>query len=275
MSPERRPRTVRRALWPALMTGIAVLVWMAGCAVRRPQTLPAPLPSADAEAVLAQVQGINQGLKTLKGVGRLEIQTPEYRRAARAAWAGSLEGAAKFRLDIMGAGLPAVSLAGDGRRVYLRQSGDVQTRLASNPRLDDLVGLPVTVVDLLHAMAGRLPELAYQRVSVHPDPAAGGVQVVFYDRLGTPRVQAALDGTGKRLQRSAFYRPDGGLHYRIDYGGYRSADSYWLPHRIEVGDGQRICRIAVERWWPDTALNESVFVLEAMPRYPQIPDAGP
>jgi outer membrane biogenesis lipoprotein LolB len=258
------------------MMAVAGLAWMAGCAVRRPPTLPAPFTSPEAEAVLAQVQGINQGLKTLKGVGRLEIQTPEYRRAARAAWAGSLEGAAKFRLDIMGAGLPAASLAGDGRRVYLRQfGGGVQTRLASNPRLDDLLGLPVTVVDLLHAMAGRLPELPYQRVSVHPDPAADGVQVVFFDRLGAPRVQAALDGTGERLQRMAFYRPDGGLDYRIDYEAYRPAGSYWLPHQIEVGDGQSVCRISVERWWPDTALNESVFVLESVPQQPPIPADRP
>lgn len=268
MSPERRLR-------PALFAVIAVLAWMTGCAVRRPQSLPAPFPAPEAEAVLAQVQGINRGLKTFKGVGRLEIQTPEYRRAARAAWAGSLEGAAKFRLDIMGAGLPAASLAGDGRRVYLRQSGGVQTRLASNPRLDDLLGLPVTVADLLHAMAGRLPEVSYQRASVHPDPTADGVQVVYYDRLGAPRLQAALHGTGERLRRLAFYRPDGALHYRVDYAAYRPADSYWLPHQIELGDGRSVCRIAVERWWPDAALHQSLFALEPAAPSPTISDDRP
>lgn len=275
MSPERRPRTLRRPSLPVLMMGIAALVWMAGCAVRPPATLPPPLPSPDARAVLEKVQGINQGLKTLKGVGRLEIQSPDHRRAARAAWAGSLE-AAKFRLDIIGAGLPVASLAGDGRRVYLRRpDGGVQIRLAANPRLDDLLGLPVTVADLLHAMAGRLPEVSYRRFSVHPVPGADGVQVVFYDRLGAPRLQAALQGPEERLQRLVFYRSDGGLHYRVDYGAYRSAGGYRLPHRIAVGDGQRTCRIEVERWWPDVALGESVFVLTPASQQPPGTDGRP
>lgn len=259
---EGRPRAVPRPRWPALMMAIAVVVGMAGCAVRRPPTLPPPLPAPDAEAVLAQARGINRGLQTFKGVGRLEIETPGFRRTARAAWVGRLA-PARFRLDFIGAGLPVASIAGDGRRVYLRQpDGGVQTRLAPNPRLDDLLGLPVTAADLLHAMAGRLPDLPYQRASVHPDQEADGVLVVFYDRLGAARVRATLDATGGRLQRLAFYRSDGVLQYRIDYGRYRPAGAYRLPHQVEVQDAQSLCRILVERWWPDAALNESIFVLE-------------
>ncbi|MDD2604971.1 MAG: lipoprotein insertase outer membrane protein LolB [Desulfobacterales bacterium] len=257
-----RSRPGSRSLWPAMITGIAVLVWMTGCAVRRPATLPPPIPSESAETVLARARGINQGLEAFKGVGRLEIETPEFRRAGRAAWAGRLAGP-KFRLDLMGAGLPAASLSGDGQRLYWRQSadGDVQSQAATNPRLDDLLGLPLTVSDLLHAMAGRLPEMPYQRTSVHPGASADRWHLVFYDHFGTPRIQAALEDEGRQIRRLALYRTDGSLGYRVDYQDEQVAGAYRLPHRIEVGDGQSTCRIQVDRWWPDAALNDGVFVL--------------
>jgi outer membrane biogenesis lipoprotein LolB len=262
-------RTERRFPRTALLMGITVLVWLTGCAVRRPPTLPASLPPADTEAVLARAQGINDGLDTFKGVGRLEIVTPEFRRAGRAAWAGRLTGP-KFRLDFIGAGLPAATVAGDGRRLYLRQTAraDVQTRPSANPRLDDLLGLPVTVADLLYAMAGRLPELPYPRITAHPDPAADGVRLVFYDRFGAPRVQASLDGSGDRLRRLVFYRADGELLFRIAYKLYRPADAYRLPYRIEVSDEERVCRIQVARWWPDADVDERAFVLAPASRQP-------
>jgi outer membrane biogenesis lipoprotein LolB len=248
------------------MAAVAVLALATGCAMRRPPNLPAPLAPPDTAAVLAQARAINRELRSFKGIGRLEIETPRQRQSGRAAWAGSLA-ASKFRLDFIGAGLPLASVAGDGQRIYLRHAagGGVQSRPASNPRLDDLLGLPVTAADLLQAMAGRLPEQTDERVSVHPGASPDRWHLVFYDRFGTARVQAVIEAPG-RLCRLAFFRPDGGLHYRIEYGAYRPTGAYWLPGRLEVRDAQGVCRIEVERWWADPDLPESLFILEAASR---------
>jgi outer membrane biogenesis lipoprotein LolB len=257
-------RRRRRAPWSVLMAAVAILALATGCAIRRPPNLPAPLASPDTAVVLARARAINRGLRTFKGIGRLEIETPQQRQSGRAAWAGSLP-TSKFRLDFIGAGLPLASVAGDGQRVYLRHAGGVQSRPGSNPRLDDLLGLPVTAADLLQAMAGRLPDRADGRVSVHPGVSPDRWHLVFYDRFGTARTQAEIEAPG-RLCRLAFFRPDGGLHYRIEYGSYRPEGAYWLPARLEVRDAQGVCRIEVERWWADPDLPESLFILEAASR---------
>jgi outer membrane biogenesis lipoprotein LolB len=246
----------------------AVLVLMTGCApAGKLIRLPPPLAPEDAAAAIDRALGINQGLRTFKGIGRLEIQAPQRRQTSRVAWAANLP-QRQLRLDLIGAGLPMASLSSDGQRIYLRRHADgrLQTRSASDPSLDSLLGLPVTVGDVLCAMAGRLPDLAADRVSVHADEAAGGLMLVFHRPFGAPRAQVCIDAAGESLRRVTFYRFDGSLRYRIDYHDHRMVGSHRLPYRVEIRDAHTVCRIQVERWWTDVLLDDSVFVLKAAER---------
>lgn len=217
--------------------------------------------------MLARVEQINAKLKTFKGVGRLDIETPERHQTARIVWAGDLIDR-RVRLDVIGAGLPAASMAADGRHVYLRDSADgsVRSRASANADLNGLLSLPVTVDDVLCALAGRLPDLAGDRTDVHPGAGKDELVLLFSRHFGAPLAQAGVDSSGERLHHVAFFHRNGDLDYRIDYLDHRIVGGYRLPHRIEIRDARSVLRIRVDRWWTDVVLDAAMFVLTAPDR---------
>jgi len=267
-----RPRAVRsagsaaagprsREAGRALLVLIPLLLFLAACAPARRAPLPPPLPKGEAEALAARLADHNRTLVDFKGLGTVTLGGAGG-RAARVAWAGSRPG--RLRIDVLGGGLPAASVAGDGERFFLRQnrSGRVLSRPAVDPGLAPLLGLPVTVGDVLEALVGRVPEVPHDAVSAHADAAAGGVVLVLRQRWMGERARVRLADDGRSAQEVAVFGVDGGLRYRIAYRGSVAAGAFQVPRRIVIADDARTCTLEVERFWADAPVDPGAFVLE-------------
>ena len=171
----------------------------------------------------------------------------------------------RLRLDVMGGLLPASSLSCDGQRIYLRQNdtGRIQSRSATNPSLDGVVGLPVSLQDVLQVMAGRLPDLPDEGISLHESGLEGETELVFHRRWGGPRARVRVGPDGHELHQVEMFAPDGALRWRVLYRDYQNQGGYRLPRTLEISNDVQVCTVRVEKRWTDVTLPDGLFVLAA------------
>ena len=256
-APTGRPACRRPSVWPAIMA----LTLIFACAPTMRQPLPPALAPGAGTELLARLEAINHDLHAFKGIGRLDLDTANGRQTARMAWAGVLPD--RLRLDIMGAGLPAVSLSSDGRRTYLREngSGRIRSQATRDASLEPILGLPVKVADVLQAMAGRLPDTPHDAISAHQGQAANEALLVFQRKWRGPSARVILAVDGSQLRRVEFLASDGTLRYRIVYRDHRYVGPYRLPRTVEISDDAVTCTVRMDRVWTDVALSDETFVL--------------
>ena len=252
------PKARRRpSVW--LVSMALILIFACAPTVRQP--LPAALAPGTGTELLARLEAINHDLRTFKGLGRLDLDTATGRQAARMAWAGVLPD--RLRLDIMGGGLPAASLASDGRRTYLREnaSGRIRSLAADDASLEPILGLPVKVADVLQAMAGRLPQVPHDAVSAHQAEAANDALLVFQRQWRGQSARVILAADGSQLRQVEFLDSGGTLRYRIVYRGQRTVGPYRLPRSVEISGDAVTCTVRMDRVWTDVVLSDETFVL--------------
>ncbi len=247
---------------PWLRTGIAflALAWFCGCAAAPLQTrAPALAPQASA-AWRARLDAINLNLGTLKLIGRLDLAGAQGQYTARVAWA--MAPPDRLRIDLLAGLLPSASLASDGRHFYLREnnSGQVRSRTASNPSLEPILGLDVTVGDLLQIMAGRPPHLPNGKVRASI-LGTGEQTMLFFEKPWGGGVRVVVSSDGRELSRVEMVAPDGSLSWRVAYSDYRSVPPYRLPAGIEIADESESCTLRVDRIWVDAPLDAGIFIL--------------
>ena len=239
-------------------------MWICGCAGLPSSERTGPLLDSQASAAWRErLDSINKDLRTQKSVGRLEIDGSRGRFTARAAWATRLPD--RLRLDVMGGLLPAASLSCDGQRIYLRQNdtGRIQSRSATNPSLEGLLGLPVSLQDVLQVMAGRMPDLPDEGISLQERGPESETELVFHRRWGAPRARVRVGPDGRELRQVEMLASDGALRWRIVYRDYQNQGGYRLPRTMEISNDVQVCTVRVEKRWTDLTLPDGLFVLGA------------
>ena len=239
---------------------LLALIWLWGCA-GAPVGSPAPILDPQAGAAWrARLDAINQNLGTLKLTGRLDLAGARGRYTARVAWA--MAPPDRLRIDLLGGLLPSASLASDGQRLYLRENdtGRVRSRTASDPSLEPILGLDLTVGDALQIMAGRPPHLPYGKIRAQV-LGKGAQTLLFFEKSWGGGARVVVSSDGRELHRVEMVAPDGSLRWRVAYSGYRSVPPYRLPAAIEIADESDVCKLWVDRMWTDAPLDDGIFVL--------------
>jgi hypothetical protein len=234
-------------------------------AIRPIQPGPKPFTEIDPGSVAANLEQINSGLTSFKGIGRIKIWKPDGLQSTRIVWAGYQT--EKLRLEILGVGgRPFSSVVYDGSRLYLslhseRRFYQKQTRQAD---LSGLISIPVTIHDALSILAGRVPLLKDAALTIEKEPS--GNQYILFLKKGWLRKQTGkiyLRKDMKTVWKYELFQGEDTLLYRVDFLSHRRYGDYLLPDALLFSnDLQTRIRIDVDDIWPDAKLPSSVFVLK-------------
>jgi outer membrane biogenesis lipoprotein LolB len=247
-------RNTRRAV-PVLL--ISVFLFLTGCAgwLR---------PVAHDETALKWVRqwvGHNDKLTYFKGLLQVQIQARGQNISGRAAVAGAVPD--RMRLEFLSfIGQPILSIAGDGRTITLinMQEGKIHQLDQTGGALEKLIGMPLSVEHLLDVLLGRPPVPDYAAAIRLGEGDACAVELI--SRWYVPRADIQSDRC-EHPEVMNVYDTDGKLQYTIRWLQWQLVQEYAVPRRVMVTsvDGARI-EFTIDRFWPDTPLPPSTFVLE-------------
>ena len=224
-----------------------------------------PITAIDPESVVANLEQINAGLTSFKGIGKIKIWKPNGLQSTRVVWAGYQT--EKLRLEILGAGgRPFSSVVYDGSRLSLSLHSERRfyQKQTSRADLSRLISMPITVHDVLCILAGRVPLLKNATLTI--ENAGPGKQYVLLLQKGWFKKRTGkiyLREDMKTVWKYELFQGKDTLLYRVEFLRRKLYGNYQLPDALLFSnDLQTRIRIDVDNIWPDAKLPSSVFVLK-------------
>jgi outer membrane biogenesis lipoprotein LolB len=227
--------------------------------------LPPRKPTPEADALLARLIDANQDLMDFKGIGNLKLTHEGQVQSARLAFAGSIP--AKLRLDVMGSpGQHLASLASDGKWFYMLfyQEDRFYKQRVSDSALERLVALPVTVLDILDILAGRVPIRTHRTADLMDNRKGNGYILELKSQWGRTRQRIFVDDRREAVVGYEIVNDNGSLAYRVDIIESQIVDGHRVPKLLAIADDKdERLDLKVERFWANVAIAPSGFVLQA------------
>ena len=247
------------------------------------------LPDSKAGEIVSYLKKQNLHLKTFKGMGRITFWKNEKKDlTARVVWAGSVPD--KFRIALRSlAGQPAISVASDGRWIYLvnHTRGKFYKQHSEDCTMKRFFSIPVTSDDIVSLLTGRVSVDNYDSAvvlrnglfssSMSGRPSSCGAMVsnqekpcepehgyilVLKKGWGNTCQKIYLDAGRKQVRKVEFYSLTGNLKYRAEFKTMQDIEGYRVPSRLvlttDEGSG---FQLDVDRYWADVSVSPSLFVL--------------
>ncbi len=214
-----------------------------------------------AEAIIYGLKNRNSTLKTFKGTGTIKLYNKGIRQTTRLAWAGSLPD--KIRIEILSlAGRPDLSLAGNGRKLYFlfHQNRKIHKK-AFNADLDKLISISVKATDIITLLSGRIPVLKYKTALLKKTPASNTSVIILKNAEEEILEKIFLAANEKDVRRIEVFNHGGSLRYAADFNGIRKINAYSVPTGFELADKDAVVHIAIDKYWTDIIIDQSVFTL--------------
>jgi outer membrane biogenesis lipoprotein LolB len=246
-----------RSVIALLLFGMGIALMLDGCAwlIRPVQNDAAALQRIDHWAQ------VNAELKQFKGLMQVRIQVPNRSINGRAAFAAAIPG--RLRLEFLNPiGQPLFQLASDGRAITVisMPDNDIHHLKQTGNALERLIGVPLSIQDLMDVLIGRppLPDYVAAQISADGQPC----EVVLKSRWNTMLSDLRSD-TCDRISMMQVYNRQGELQYTIRWVQWQSVQAYVLPRRVQISTpGGVHIDLSIERVWPDVSLSPSTFVLQ-------------
>jgi hypothetical protein len=214
--------------------------------------------------LLNTVLAANDGLESIKGMGRVKLRLDNQLQTFRAAWGGRQPD--RFRLDVLVlTGQPVISFACDGDRIYLLsyQENKLYRSRASAKSLKRIISIDMTIEEFLDLVSGRIPVEREGGVRLEESTSDSGPRLVLDGRGRDHHDAVYLDTDRSTVRRFERRDRSGKLIYRVVFGNYGETDGFRLPESITIQDenGQMV-HVDVERVWVNPDLTDEQFVLE-------------
>ena len=215
-----------------------------------------------AERLLAKLYHRNQTLKTFKGIGNIRIWNAAGSQSARIAWLGDIDG--RLRLEILGpAGRPLMKMAYDGNCFYYYSvdTQEIRKHWLSNPSLERVIDVPVTIRELVFFLAGRFPVYAHGQVEIIQTDAAGADQLLLRRFLSGIVEKITLASDHASVSAVSVY--DGqSPAYTAKLSDYRQIDGFSIPGQIGLTNGGAAgLVIQIHQYWPNISVEDQQFVI--------------
>ncbi len=240
-------------------TLLAVVVFTGGCALK--QQVPPPKPSPEAVRFLDQLGGVSQAHTTIKGLGRFKILTTEEALSGRMAWIAQRPD--RLRLTILDpAGRPAALLATDGKSVWLdlRAEGKQYVKEARRFSLKRMVGIDVTLKDLIQVLLGEIPLGPYHRVEV--DLSEGVGEARFFSSKEKPVAVLGYQETPFFVTQADYFDRAPALFLSLNRKAEPKDPLPQYPKELSFEDEARNrFYLRVDRFWVDPEVNPDLFQL--------------
>jgi outer membrane biogenesis lipoprotein LolB len=235
------------------------------CSARLPGTLTPESEFIDprAEQLLNTVLAANEGLESIKGMGRVKLLLDDQLQTFRAAWGGKQPD--RFRLDVLVlTGQPVTSFACDGQHIYFLSylENKLYRSKASAKSLKRIISIDMTIEDFLDLISGRLPVEKEGGVRLE-EKADSGLHLLL-DGSGRDHLDTIyLDADGSTVRKFERREPKGKLLYRVVFGDFEETDGFRLPESVTIQDENgRMVHVDVERAWVNPGLTDEQFVLK-------------
>lgn len=237
-----------------------------GCAIKQ-QTAP-PEPSPEATRFLAQLAQSSQTHAALKGVGQFKIVTADKAISGRLAWI--VKRPDRLRLTIIDpAGRPAALLATNGETVWLdlRSEGKQYVKSARRFSLKRLIGIDVTLDDVIEVLLGGIPIRSYHTVQMTESESFDTARFLSAD--GHPVTVLSYQSEPFFVNQADYYdRAPAlflGLTRRLGPGG----DAALFPKELGFqNQSQNQFHLRVDRFWVDPEINPGLFQLDYLNHLP-------
>ncbi len=241
-----------------LLACFAIIVLTSGCAGWfRP-------PAQDQQAKSLLDMMVNQGASTrsLKAVGSLLVQQQEQSRKVRVALA--LNRPDRFRVELLSfIGQPLARIAATGDRIQYQDLGQGRQviKTVGHGGLQRILGIKLTVEDLVAVLCGGLPEPELVKDNYAQWAPTSGV-VLLKSRWNHLRAKVVADQNSWRPLVYERYASDGRLSYRVSWLRWKTVNDRRLPSawRFENGRGDQVV-LMFQRIYLPASLPEKLFNL--------------
>lgn len=254
-----------------LLLLIGVLLWSGCSRVNREIVESHPsLGVEDPQAVsslLATLEQTNHGLTSFKGIARMKFgHAAGPLQSARAVFAGASN--RKLRFDILSlSGQPATSVAYDGTWFYMAQHSENRfvRRRSPSADLERLLNIPIEINAVNLLLSGHVPIVDHTSAHLEKDLSHGGYTLVLKDgwrhRI---RQRIYLKADMQTVWKFEMFDSADAPAYGVEIHNYRKFQGYRIPQQVEVtgGDGSTLV-LEVARYWPNAAVEPSLFVLRS------------
>ena len=246
----------RPGCWLPVWLGLCLLT---GCATLPPVPASPAVRMADDGTLLKEWLSRAPGVRTLQGVAKARVQTPE--RSLSATQVILVEAPDRLRTEALSPfGTPVLVMATDGRELGAMLPGDrLLYRGKPTPEnLERFTRMSLRLPELVGILLYRPPMLAYRQASTW-QLAPGGWRV---DLETPPRRQELLFDAERRLTEVRYLYQDE-LLLSLVYGDFRT-ELDLFPGRVELALPQQGVRVSLvySEQILDQALKPELFVLQ-------------
>lgn len=254
--------------WYRIIAAIFLGGLLLNCAAIRPSKDVTVTPVERTDAVhdlLAKLSSQNETLLNFKGIGNITVKQDDLIQFdQRVAWIGEIP--VKFSMAVLISGYPAIKLATDGEWLYYLEVQGQDTRFkkiaASDPDLERMISIPISIRDVITLVSGRVPLLEFDSIRFVEEKPDQGPVLVLADNWWGIRQKIFYDNSLSQVQRVDVFNRSGSLKYRAEVLSIQRINSYLLPRQLRLSNSKGIdFQLDIHRYWANVELPPNVFVL--------------
>lgn len=234
-----------------------ILTAITGCAVKKPETDPAQDKKARTLALAAREY--NAAITTSKGTGHLVTRINGRAEAFKMAWAAQAPN--RLRLTLLLSGHPVETIAASGERVtFISHTGKHRphSTLSADPDLDDYIGVPVRLSQMVSVLLGRIPARQFDRAWIPP----GRPDLIHTNKNLSSNIQEFKTGDQGRITRYRVLEKDYTPVFGIEFKNFTRKKGFLVPLGLSLYDtGGRTLEITLTGIIPNAPVKESTFRL--------------
>jgi hypothetical protein len=243
---------------------LLLLVFQAACATV--SGTPATAPDSSTQLALS-LANANPGILTTKGIGHLNFTYSGGRQRLRIAWISEIPD--KIRIAVLGTdGRPLMTAAVNpaGFAFLDHTTGDYRRGALEDFRVQAALPLPLDVHSLCLLLAGRLPQLDYDRALLVPGRTAGQQVLVlkkWWNRVARVTLQGHPAAGVPAIAHLETYRQTGERRYRVEIRATRMVAGYRVPAALAISTGDNAHFVLdIDRTWINAPVGPETFNLQ-------------
>lgn len=249
-----------------LFLAVFMPFFLFGCATKHIEPFK-PENALEAGLILDQLKKTNEGLKNFKCSGSIEIKNADEVITARTVMCVSPPNS--FRLEALSpAGPPAFRMSGNDINIYIQPEpgGQIYQRDSKGATLEKLAGIEIEVKDLISLLCGKPPVIPEGSIA----ELKKGTQdkskktLVIHDMTGAIIQSMDIDEKN-RISGIQAYDSSGKAIYSAEFSGEKKSGKFSFPAKVFVKAGQKLMKLSLRQIWPNTNVNEDLFVLTSQP----------
>lgn len=240
-------------------------VMVSGCSIPK-KKVHDPSTTGDPDEInclLSMITKRNEGLETIKGIGKAVVTTNGKTNPIRIAWVASRPD--KIRFELLGIpGQSSASLSFDGEYYYFssqREEGVFKGE-SDGSMLESIISISIHAQDVIDIMAGRIPVIDFDSAVIEDDGEKDGYTLTLQQDWFGRSQNIYFDSSKTKIKKSEIFSYTGSLEYRVEFEKMTHVNDYLLPFTFSLSNEEgAFFRWETERSYTNVPVSPSAFVL--------------